>query len=200
MKCKHKKELKQCKRFGTHTCANCETKILYCINHAGVHQIKTNHEIIECSGLEHFKKQIKTSISNIAQYASDTIAEISRTSLNSIIHLKQLNKIVNNNYELALKSYDDVRISFLIQQVSDIENKMNEILGETKEKLIIQKQGLADQIVNLIGTSQKCFNSMSLQDKKKHIKDNWNFISTDNLTQELLLSNDGKYIFHCKFQ
>ena len=37
--------------------------------------------------------------------------------------------------------------------------------------------------------------------KKLQIKKaNWSFITTDISTNELLLSNDGKYIFHCKFQ
>ena len=43
---------------------------------------------------------------------------------------------------------------------------------------------------------------MSLEEKKEFTKNNWNFYEMfiDQFTRELLLSNDGKYIFHCKFQ
>ena len=34
----------------------------------------------------------------------------------------------------------------------------------------------------------------------KYCMNNWNFIGFYYETSELLLSNDGKYIFHCKFQ
>ena len=41
---------------------------------------------------------------------------------------------------------------------------------------------------------------MSIQEKLKYQVKNWSFINTYPFTKELLLSNDGKYIFHCKFQ
>ena len=42
---------------------------------------------------------------------------------------------------------------------------------------------------------------MSLQEKLEYKAKNWSFINnTGPWTKELLLSNDGKYIFHCKFQ
>ena len=41
---------------------------------------------------------------------------------------------------------------------------------------------------------------MTLKQKIEYIKKNWSFIITDDYTKELLLSDDGKYIFHCKFQ
>ena len=40
---------------------------------------------------------------------------------------------------------------------------------------------------------------MTLQQKLEYKSKNWSFVPTYPHTQELLLSNDGKYIFHCKF-
>ena len=41
---------------------------------------------------------------------------------------------------------------------------------------------------------------MTLGEKKEYKNKNWNFFYTYSNTQELLLSNDGKYIFYCKFE
>ena len=41
---------------------------------------------------------------------------------------------------------------------------------------------------------------MSLEEKLKYKNKNWSFVGTGPDTKELLLSNDGKYIFICKFQ
>ena len=41
---------------------------------------------------------------------------------------------------------------------------------------------------------------MTLDQKLAHAKKNWNFINAGSWTKELLLSNDGKYIFQCKIQ
>ena len=41
---------------------------------------------------------------------------------------------------------------------------------------------------------------MILREKKEYVSKNWSFIPTYSDTEQLLLSNDGKYIFHCKFQ
>ena len=42
---------------------------------------------------------------------------------------------------------------------------------------------------------------MNLERKIEYTNKNWSFINTDyGEIKELLLSNDGKYIFHCKFQ
>ena len=116
MNCVDNEGLNACKNIGTHTCADCEIQLLYCKLHAGGHYIDTNHKIIEISGLKYFKKQIKTSISNIAQFTSLVIAEISKTSQNAIIELKRLNNNVKNIKDLKLKSYDSKRISFLVDQ------------------------------------------------------------------------------------
>ena len=41
---------------------------------------------------------------------------------------------------------------------------------------------------------------MSFKEKLEYKNKNWSFFNTYNETQELLVSNDGKYIFHCNFQ
>ena len=41
---------------------------------------------------------------------------------------------------------------------------------------------------------------MTLDRKKALIKNNWSFIGFYGTQGELLLSNDGKYIFQCKIQ
>jgi hypothetical protein len=38
---------------------------------------------------------------------------------------------------------------------------------------------------------------MSLKDKRKYIRKYWNFVGTDDLDKEYLLSNDGRFIFNC---
>ena len=39
---------------------------------------------------------------------------------------------------------------------------------------------------------------MTLTRKFEHVRRNWSFIEIGLATQELLLSNDGNYIFECK--
>ena len=41
---------------------------------------------------------------------------------------------------------------------------------------------------------------MTLDQRKAHVKKNWTYIDTNCYTYELLRSNDGEYIFKCKFQ
>ena len=41
---------------------------------------------------------------------------------------------------------------------------------------------------------------MPLEKRKEYQNKNWDFFRTHEGTRELLLSNDGRYIFHCKFQ
>ena len=40
---------------------------------------------------------------------------------------------------------------------------------------------------------------MPFNKRKEDTQNNWTFIDPSIWTQELLLSNDGKYIFECKF-
>lgn len=53
-------------------------------------------------------------------------------------------------------------------------------------------------LVNLI----KGFNSMELEDKKAHVFKNWNFVNIKendfSYLIQILLSNDGLYLFDCK--
>ena len=167
MECIYKEGLKECKSYATHTCGDCQYQVLYCKQHAGSHFVDTNHKNIGLIDGVYFKTQIKISISNIAKYTNDVIAEIRKTSLNTINQLKQANKNVNSIYELDLKSYDTKRISFIIDQVRDIDKKMDETPNETaqmfstifaefegtienqkyeNEKLISRIQELTDQI------------------------------------------------------
>ena len=41
---------------------------------------------------------------------------------------------------------------------------------------------------------------MTLQKKIEYKVNNWKFVSTYDNQRELLLSNDGKYLFYCKDQ
>ena len=163
----HKKKQKECNKFGTHTCIDCQYQVLYCKKHAGKHVVKSDHKNIELPGLMYFKKQIKATINSIAKYTSDVIAEIRKTSLTTIINLRKVNKNVKSINELTLKEYDTKRISFIIDQVRDIDKKMDETPNETaqmfstifaefegtienqkyeNEKLISRIQELTDQI------------------------------------------------------
>ena len=135
MKCMYNEGLKKCKHPGTYTCVDCKIQLFYCKLHAGGHIIDTNHKTIEISGLKYFKTQIKASISKIAQYTNDVIAEIRKASLRVVIDLKILNKNAKNIDELTLKSYDSKRISFLVEQARDIDKIMNETPKEATERL-----------------------------------------------------------------
>ena len=107
----YKKGSTECTDSSILTCNECRIQVFLCQAHVGAHIVDTNHKNFEKLGLIHFKKQIKNSISNIVKYASDAITEIRRTSLNTIIHLKQVVKNVKNIDELTLKSFDAERIS-----------------------------------------------------------------------------------------
>ena len=41
---------------------------------------------------------------------------------------------------------------------------------------------------------------MTLKQKLEYKSKNWSFAITYYDSRELLLSNDGKYLFHCKYQ
>ena len=131
----HKKKQKECNKFGTHTCIDCQYQVLYCKKHAYAHAAKSDHKNIELLGLMYFKKQIKATINSIAKYTSDVIAEIRKTSLTTIINLRKVNKNVKSLNELTLQKYDAKRISFLVEQARDIDKKMDETPIETAEKL-----------------------------------------------------------------
>ena len=149
MKCMYKEGQTECTASGTFTCNDCQILVLYCETHAGIHFMKTAHKNFEALGLKHFKKQIKTSISNIVKYTSDAITEIRRTSLSIIINLKQVIKNAKNIDELTQKLHDAEKVSLFIQQVRNIDKKMNEVLQESTEKLNIRKEELNSQIENI---------------------------------------------------
>ena len=154
MKCMYKEGPKECTNLSTFTCSECQIKVLYCKEHAEAHFTDTTHKYIEILGLNHFKKQINTSINNIFKYTGDIITEIRRNSLTTITHLKQIIKNIKNIDEFTLKSYDAETISFFIEQVRDIDKKMNEILQQSTEKLsIFRKKEFTDQIVNILSSN-----------------------------------------------
>ena len=96
MKCMQMLGREKCKNSGTHTCADCKTQELFCFPHSGIHKMETQHRIIENKSFLYLKFQIKTSISSMAQYTSNIIAEIRRTSLKAIIQLKRASKNIKN--------------------------------------------------------------------------------------------------------
>ena len=165
MKCMSNENRRKCENFGTHACTICQPLKRYCRPHGGTHYMDTKHSIVEIEkiDLKFLKHQIKACISSIAQDTSSVIAEIMRTSQNTISQLKQANKNVRDINELRLSSYDPKRISFLIEQVSYVNQKMTNTPNEQTENLINQKEtligSLKDEKKKLLATldqKEKC--------------------------------------------
>ena len=137
MKCTYKRGDKDCKKSAIYVCSGCQTQEFYCRRHGEAHEVFTKHEIVKIgsSGLSLFKKEIKAYINSITKDAEAIITVIRKTSMNAIIELKKVNKNVKCIEELALKPFDENRISFLIQQAKQINLEMSESPIQTSERL-----------------------------------------------------------------
>ena len=231
----------KCQSFGTHTGTHCKPLEIYCKLHSGIHYIDTNHEIIpiEKVNFKIFKHQIKSCINHIAKNTSSVIDQLRRTSLKAITQLKQTNKNIKNIDELNLHFYDPERISFLVEQASYINLKMNDngiqMEKQASQQRIYSNQQALPQLNSLTlqvppqhnsstirippqhnlltlqesskpnpsasqGTNEKGFNGMTLL-KKIEFKDKiWSFVPTYDNSREVMLSNNNKYLFFCKFR
>ena len=54
MKCMQKLGLEGCKNSGTHCCADCKTRELFCFSHSSIHKMETQHRIFKNYGSEDF--------------------------------------------------------------------------------------------------------------------------------------------------
>ena len=213
MKCFYQDRESECSNSPVVICADCQNQVSFCTLHIGAHIIETAHKVlaVEQSRSIILKKAIKTCINKISQDFNDIIAEIKRISLASIIELKKINKNAKNIDELILKFYDAKRISFIIDQIrhlnqpnsespNEIITKLKAIISEKQSIISDQKdenERLKAQIKYLAG-NQKEFNNSALEIRFKEAMRNWNF-SCDSHTKQLLLSDDRKYLFQCKF-
>ena len=161
MKCVYKRREKECSHSTKYICSTCQPQEFYCKKHAGHHSLKYKHEVNEIRfDLGYIKKQIKSCISRIAKETDYVISEIRRTSLKAITELKSLNKNVKTLNDLKITSYDTKRISFLFEQASCINQKMDEtpyekiedLLNLLKEKdtLIASQKNEAVKLTNLV--------------------------------------------------
>ena len=88
-----------------------------------------------------------------------------------------------------------------LQKIEAENKKQVEKRNQEESKIQVIKSNQEQNKLRVVqGTNYKGFNQMSIDDKKRYCKQNWSFFRTGDWTRELLLSNDGKYIFHCKFQ
>ena len=87
------------------------------------------------------------------------------------------------------------------ENISNQENDIKMLSTRTEELSSLQMgvQTLSLPTASTFkGTYHKEFNNLGLKNKIEEVEKNWSFMHTNAYKKEILMANDGNYIFQCK--
>lgn len=212
-------ESKLCTNIISSKCNSCPLTTFYCDLHGLEHKNHYNHdvhvlenEVTEILISRVIKSKIKDCISKISNDTKLIISGLNQISVSTIKKLKDLNKNLKSLGEFKDLRFNKNRVIFLENQVKSVtesvnieyENDIFTVFDEINRKnQELEKEISLLKKINKFEGFNNCkyfsgFNNLNLEDKKFVVSKNWNYIKFD-LAEQLLLSNDGKFLFECEY-